>query len=142
MLGAVLSEGRVGTPMGGKRPEPPNPSMLPGWLLTAPILWPQMRTGEGGGTQDPGSLGGGTASPNEVPWGHLQMGGSHPGPPRGQLRGKAACCRRSESPWSAAWVWAAAEFQGARRPVFLGLRSDAGGEVSRAAHGARGRLAS
>ena len=26
MLGAVLSEGRVGTPVGGKRPEPPKPS--------------------------------------------------------------------------------------------------------------------
>lgn len=51
---------------------------------------------ESGGTQGPGSLGGGTMSANEVPWGPLQMGGGHPGPPRGQLRGKTACCRRSE----------------------------------------------
>lgn len=140
MLGAVLSEGRVGTPVGGKRPEPPKPSRS---RMAAHCPCSPASDEDGVGRRSPGPSVSGRRHrvPKRGPVGPPAEGRRPPGPPRGQLRRKAACCRRSESPWSAAWVWAAAEFQGARRRVSLWLRSDAGGEASRAAPGARGRPA-
>lgn len=86
MLGAVLSEqGGDSGGVGGSGLSLQSLAAL-GWLLTAPVLRPQMRTGWERKAQDPASLGGGTASPNEAPWGHLQRAAatgpsSGPAPP-------------------------------------------------------------
>lgn len=87
MLGAVLSEDRVGTPVGGRKPELPNPSVLPGWLekRMRAAQWPCSAPSDKNreGWRNPGcraSLGRGSVSPNEVPGGHLQIVGGQPGP--------------------------------------------------------------
>lgn len=85
MLGAVLSEGRGGDSGGWCCLELPKPSRSR-MAAHCPCSPASDEDGVGRGAQDPAFLGGGTASPNEAPWGHLQRGGGHRAPSSGQFQ--------------------------------------------------------